>query len=666
MPNNSVFAEVLLFQKVGENKDTLTYAVPEGMDVSPGLIVEIPLRNRKTKGVIYKISNNKPPYKCKDILHIVENAPHLCEWQIELMDWISEYYFCPLFRALKLFIPAALVKKKKIATWKPPTDTEFKLKFKHKLNAEQTNVIDQYQNSKKKVSLLHGITGSGKTEIYLHTVEEALKKGKQVLMLIPEISLSPQMQRRFQDHFHEKTSLIHSQLTQKQKEEAWLSIHKGETKIIIGSRSALFAPFQDLGCIIMDEEHDHSYKQDQAPRYHAITVAKKMTDILDIKLLMGSATPSLESYYHAENGDYEHLSLTERPNKKSSLPKTKVVDLREEFKKKNYSIFSEILQAKIHQKLENKEQSILFLNRRGTASAVICRVCGYVEKCESCDIAMTYHKKFTVEDGTHDAERLICHHCGKIKKVPKECPNCHSSYIKYIGLGTQRVESELQKLYPQAKIMRADRDTTRKRDQFKHIYETFRSGEADILVGTQMIAIGLHLPKVNLVGVVLADTSLTLPNFRSSEQTFQLLTQVSGRAGRSDQPGDAIIQTYLPNHYAIQSAAKHDYHEFYETEIKIREELGYPPFKKLLKITLKDKNNKKCLDNTLKLFHELENLNKDEKTTINYYPALIPKLKDIYRWHILIAGPNPSALIQEVDKNQISGIVVDVDPTSTI
>ncbi len=280
---------------------------------------------------------------------------------------------------------------------------------------------------------------------------------------------------------------------------------------------------------------------------------------------------------------------------------------------------------------------------------------------------MTYHRKMTVEGGIYNAERLVCHHCGLMEKVPKSCPECGSAYIKFIGLGTQRVEEEINKLYPLARVLRADRDTTQKRDQFKHIYETFKNGNADILIGTQMIAMGLHLPKVNLVGVVLADTGLTIPNFRSSERTFQLITQVAGRAGREKQ-GNVVIQTYLPNHYAIKAAANHDYHDFYEKEILLREEMKQSPFAKLIKITIKDGNNDKAQKRTLQLFHELEKLNgernKEDQHEINYYPALIPRLHNQYRWHILLSGPDPRALLQKVEK--LSDIIIDVDPLSTV
>jgi len=625
----------------------------------------VPLRNRKTRGIFFDFHDHKPAYKTREILQIPEHAPHLLSWQTELIKWLSAYYFCPLSKVLKLFLPTGIVKKKNLQPWSAGEFQNTELKVQHKLNEEQKHALQVLLESPKKIFLLHGITASGKTEIYLHFADEILKQGKQVLMLIPEISLTPQTLERFKAHFHQKIAVIHSQLSSKEKEKEWLSIYKGEARIIIGSRSAIFAPFENLGCIILDEEHDFSYKQDQSPRYQTIDVAVQIAKLINIKILMGSATPSLESYYQAKLGHYELLEITKRATL-STLPKTTIIDLREEIKKKNFSIFSELLQQKLLEKLQKKEQTILFLNRRGAASAVICRSCGYVVQCPNCDLPMTYHSKISVEDSIYPAERLICHHCGKFEHVPKTCPKCESHYIRYIGLGTQRVEDDLKKLLPQARILRVDRDTVQKKDHFKNIYEAFKNHQADILVGTQMIAFGLDLPKVSLVGVILPDLSLTIPNFRSSEKTFQLITQVAGRAGRSKNEGEVVIQSYLPGHYAIQKASKHDYHGFYETEIRLREKLKYTPFSKLIKLTISDKNSKICHDLALETFEKLQKM-KTENDEITLYPALIAKLRNLYRWHILICGQNPAELLR-AEKSILDDekVKVDVDPLSTI
>lgn len=661
-----MFANILLQQKVG-TQGMLTYRLRSDLKVRRGNFVEIPLRNRQTRGVIMNIHEHEPPYQTKEILTLVENAPHLFAWQVELLEWLSDYYFCPLYKVLKLFLPKPFFSKKKLT---PVINEEGVSEFKaeHTLNTDQQKIIESLLKSTAKRFLIHGITGSGKTEIYIHYTHHFLKQGKQILILVPEISLTPQVVHRFEKHFQQKITVIHSQLTAKEKEQAWMSIQKGESRIIIGSRSALFAPFQNLGCIIMDEEHDSSYKQDQSPRYHTLTVAEKISELLDIPLVVGSATPSLETYYKAITGHYQLLELTARAhiagNEAVQLPKITIVDLRQEIKKKNFSIFSQPLKEKIAALLAKNEQTLLFLNRRGAATSVICRECGYVAKCKRCDISLTYHKKFTAENTVFHTEKLICHHCGKIEVVPHVCPYCSSAYIRYLGLGTQRVEDEISKLFSLARVIRIDRDTTQKRGNFKAMYHQIKNHEVDIVIGTQMISMGLDLPKVNLVGVVLADLGLTIPDFRSSEKVFQLLTQVAGRAGRKSSEGEVIIQTYLPHHYAITRASKHDYKGFYEEEIKIRKQLDYPPFSKLIKLTIRHKSNKLAEEKIHTLFKELENLDKKKECEMTYYPALIPKLKNLYRWHILVKGQQPEKILKQ--SQLLENVIIDVDTISTV
>lgn len=669
------FAEILLPQKVGPEKTTLTYSIPPDVILSRGNLVEIPLRNKKVKGVVWDIHTNAPPYATKPIHHVINNAPHLSAWQLELLVWLADYYCCELWKALKLFLPTSLLKKKQLRLQSLSEENPYTLKFHHQLEEDQQKALKLIQNNRTGTTLLHGITGSGKTEIYLHTAEYHLKQNKQVLMLIPEISLTPQISRRFQDHFNEKVVIIHSQLTPKQKENAWLSIYRGEARIVIGSRSALFAPFKELGIIIMDEEHDSSYKQDQTPRYHALTVAQKITNLLHIPLLLGSATPSLETYYKAQQGEIQLLELRNRPNKTNGkLPTVTIIDLREEIKKKNFSMISELLQEKITEKLKKKEQVLLFLNRRGAASAVLCRSCGFVVNCNACELPMTYHQKLFIEGGIHEVEKLMCHHCGRIENIPNVCPQCESSYIRYLGSGTQKIETELTHLFPQARIVRADRDTIQRRDDFENIYNKVTHGEVDIIVGTQMIATGLHLPKVNLVGVILADLGLTFPHFRSAERTFQLINQVAGRAGREGQEGEVIVQSYLPHHYAITYTAEHNYKGFYEHEIELRKRYNYPPFNKLIKLTITDKQPQRCKEKTIQLHKLLDEKLlaegiKNTDTIIRFYPALIPKLKYQYRWHILLEGPQALDVLKatlQSNKENFNNIAIDVDPLSTV
>ncbi len=659
------FAEIVIPQKVGSN-ETLTYQLPEKSEIQIGNIVTIPLRNRQVRGVILEIHTKKPSYPTKSICSKVENAPHLAPYQIELLKFISDYYFCPLYKAIKLFLPPGIINKKKINL---PEKQYFKdeIEKPFKLTDEQQAALENVAKSDKQTILLHGITGSGKTEIYRRLTEKILHKGQQTLILVPEISLTPQTVHNFECKFGKNIAIIHSRLTPKQKADQWLHIYQNHTPIIIGSRSAIFAPFQNLGLIIIDEEHEDSYKQEQAPRYNTVTVAQKICSLLDIKLILGTATPSVESYFKASQGEYELIEIRNRVNHQTaSLPDIEIVDLREEIKKKNFSIFSDRLHFSIKENLGKLEQTILFMNRRGAASAILCRDCGHLEKCPHCNIAFTFHNKIHVENSILPAQRMICHHCGLIKRLPETCPNCDSLKIKYIGIGTQKIEDQTRQDFPNATILRADRDTTKGREQFNQIYQQFKNKQADILIGTQMIGKGLHLPAVTLVGVVIADTTLTIPDYRSSEKTFQLLTQVAGRAGR-EKPGRVIIQTYLPDHYVITATLNNDYLGFFNRELKIRQELRLPPFSRLIKLTISDKDQEKVYFRAQSLQQKLQ-AEAGEELQINSYPALIPRLKQQYRWQILISGSTPHSFLKNfVCQNKLEDdIRIDVDPISTV
>lgn len=672
------YAEILLPQKIHGLSASLTYEIPSVNSESykPGQIVEIPLRNRQTRGLLFKVHQNPPNFKTKPITRIIPGEISLSIEQLELIDHISEYYFCPPHKVLKLFLPSTIFSRKRDFIASPAKDKKINTIPQLQLTDEQIKALEKIKKSDKSTILLHGVTGSGKTEIYRRLTTEILASDQQALILVPEISLTPQTVKNFQDRFGDKIAIVHSRLTAKQKINYLHQINSGEIKILVGSRSAIFAPFHNLGVIIIDEEHEDSYKQDQSPRYHVREIAQKICSMANqhgkqIKLILGSATPSIESYQQAINGIYDLVKLTKRienSGANSNLPPIHLVDLRQEIKKKNFSIFSEILQTKISETLQRKEQVILFLNRRGAASAVICRDCGYTETCPSCDVPLTYHNKVSIEESILPAERLICHHCGKIYKIPFDCKKCHSHLIKYIGIGTQKIELELQKLFPKAKILRADRDTTKHKDAFADIYKAFRDSEADILIGTQMIGKGLHLPNVTLVGVVLAETTLTIPDYRSAEKTFQLLTQVAGRSGR-EKPGEVVIQTYLPDHYAIQYTLKHDYEGFFKYENNIREQLNYPPFGKLLKLTIEDSDQEKAYYLSHQLFNELKaQLTPELVKEANIYPALITKLKNKFRWHILLEGNNPQQFLKNfsLQKPLKSDIKIDVNPLSTV
>ncbi|MFJ5791387.1 primosomal protein N' [Lysinibacillus sp. NPDC093197] len=416
--------------------------------------------------------------------------------------------------------------------------------------------------------LLQGVTGSGKTEVYLQAIQKVLHEGKEAIMLVPEISLTPQMTERFRSRFGEMVAVMHSGLSVGEKYDEWRKIQQGKVRVVVGARSAIFAPFTNLGLIILDEEHESTYKQEDSPRYHARDVAIWRSQYYQCPVILGSATPALESFARAKKGVYTLLTLKQRALHQA-MPTVFVADMREELQKGNRSMFSELLIEGIRTRLERQEQMVLFLNRRGYSSFVLCRDCGTVVQCPNCDISLTYHRT---------TEKLKCHYCGYEEHVPQICPQCQSEHIRYFGTGTQKVEEEIYKLFPEARVLRMDVDTTKHKGAHEEILQAFGEGQADILLGTQMIAKGLDFPNITLVGVLSADTSLHLPDYRAAERTFQLLTQVSGRAGRHDKPGEVVIQTYTPEHYAIELAKVQDYEPFYEREMFLRRRSGYPPY----------------------------------------------------------------------------------------
>lgn len=501
-----------------------------------------------------------------------------------------------------------------------PYDEEFHTE-NHILNEEQKNAVNGILNSKKTVSLLHGLTGSGKTEVYLKLAEEVLNKGAQVIVLVPEIGLTPQMIERFKGRFKDRVSVLHSKLSAGERFDQWQKIKNNEVDIVVGARSAVFAPFTNLKMIIIDEEHDSSYRFHSALRYDTKEVAIKRMNNLKGNVVLGSATPDVISYYNAKNDKYNLFELKSRAVKGARLPSIEIVDMREELAMGNMSIFSENLRALIESRLNNEEQIILFLNRRGFSSFVSCRNCGHVIKCDNCDISMTYHRSNNI---------LRCHYCGSTKKMLRVCPECGSKYIKQFGVGTQQVEEEIKKLFPSARVVRMDRDTTTAKDSYDNIYNSVKNREVDILIGTQMVAKGLDFENVTLVGVIAADLSLFISDFRANENTFELLTQVSGRAGRSNKDGNVVIQTYNPENYSIIFSKESDYLGFYEHELKIREVFKYPPFSSLVSIYFKS-NSEKYLDNIsrkvlFEITREIKNF-KAEATNI----VAVPRIKNVYK-----------------------------------
>lgn len=547
-------------------------------------------------------------------------------------------------------------------------------KYHPVLNDEQQDVVSKirsdYDEGIRKTYLLHGVTGSGKTEVYMELIEHVIQDGKQVIVLIPEIALTYQTMMRFFHRFGKRVSILHSKLSEGERYDQLERAKNGEVDIMIGPRSALFTPFSNLGLIIIDEEHESSYKSESIPRYHAREVAIYRGMQNHASIVLGSATPSVESYYAAKKGEYGYYQLTKRFNQKA-LPKAQIVDLREELKSGNRSMFSESLKNLIKDRLEKKEQIMLFLNRRGMAGFISCRSCGTVLKCPHCDVSLTHHA-----DGL-----LKCHYCGYQRPMEKQCPSCQSKYIGGFKVGTQKVEESIKALFPEAKVLRMDADTTKNKDGHEKILAAFANQEADILVGTQMIVKGHDFPNVTLVGVLAADMSLNADDFRAAERTFQLLTQAAGRAGRGKQDGDVVIQTYNPEHFAIKTAKEQNYFSFYEEEIAYRKLLHYPPCGHLLMVLVTSEQENAAeklaflLAEIVKKYNE-EKMGNTSEAAILLGPsdAKINKIQDVYRkvlyvkamkYDVLVNIKNRMELYREKTAYQYGMVQFDFDPVNS-
>ena len=724
------YASIIIFKKVGEFDDPLTYILPDSLrkKCQIGSIAKVPFRHIMTRGIVVKIDSSAPAdldvRKIKQIKEIL-NEFSLSPNQVYLAQFIADYYQSSLARALRPMFPRliwkgdfhtpqcrqyllcdneialrgnkqkavvdalrhsqgmmtdiqlkqavanlgsstinslldkGIIREERKAAYQAVSDNVLPKKISDKkLTSDQSAILKRITATTKPI-LLHGITGSGKTEIYLHVILKAIQKGKQAILLVPEIALTPQIINYFRDFFGDHIALFHSQLTDTQRANEWWKVKSGYAPLVIGSRSAIFAPVADLGVIILDEEHEWTYKQESNPYYQTHRIAEELSKIWSAQLIFGSATPRAESFYLAKKGVYHYLQLSKRINQKS-LPQIRVVDLRDEFKKKNFSIFSTILQKKIQEQLQSNRQIILFVNQRGVARAVVCRDCGYTEQCPHCDISLKYHR-----EAWGKADRLICHYCNYSKNVVLLCPNCRSTYIKHVGVGTQRVEEELQQLFPSVRIARADRDTVRSRGKFEHIYNAFLNHEYDVLIGTQMIAKGLDFSRVSLIGIILADIGLHLPDFRSHERLFQIITQVSGRCGRGDDPGEVILQTYNPDHFAIQHAASYNYHDFIENELRFREQLSYPPFSGMIKFVIVGSDLEKLRQHIQIEQEILEDIFKVNNLSFKIIsaPAMIPKISDRYYYHVLLRAPDPQIIFKHWKPPR--GWRIDVDPIHT-
>lgn len=541
-----------------------------------------------------------------------------------------------------------------------------------KLTEEQQYAFDTVneciKNKKYEEFLLFGVTGSGKTEIYIQLIEQALKENKTSIMLVPEISLTPQTVDRFISRFgEEKVAVLHSKLSVGERYDQWNKIERGDAKIVIGARSAIFAPVKKLGIIIIDEEHDESYKSETSPRYNVKDIASYLAKKNNIPVLLGSATPDIKTYHKALTGNIKLLELTKRANK-SSLPNVKIVDLRQELAQGNKSMISIELYKNIEENLKNKKQTILFLNRRGFSTFIMCRDCGYTVKCKNCNITLTYH----LQDN-----KLKCHYCGYETKAIETCPICNSKNIRYFGTGTQKLEDEVKKMFPKATTIRMDVDTVTKKNSHEEILNSFRNDGIDILIGTQMVVKGHHFPNVTLVGVIAADSSLNIDDYRANERTFQILTQVAGRAGRGKDKGNVIIQTYNPDNFSIEDSKEQDYKKFYETEIELRKQLSYPPFCDIILIGI---NGRTQLDVEKVANIMYNNLNKIKSATeIQTYkpvPAPIDRIKNKIRWRIIVKCKLNKNIIHDLNEVQAdinkyitknknsSRVIIDINPNN--
>lgn len=696
----NLYAEIILNSEAIEIDRPFTYKVPLDMEekVKVGQIVKVPfgVRSKPVEGFILglKAEEMKVSFKMKNILSVENKEPVITEDDLKLINFLREEYLCKYIDAIRLLIPVGILKGAKsksrnvivfiddnlekiknkdgyieiIDFIKRNTGkyTKTELSKEHgfsiyKLNklmehglikseeeivfryntreynkdvqknltVEQSMAIKEIEESEENLILLKGVTGSGKTEVYMRIVEKTLEEGKSAIVLVPEIALTPQMIERFKGRFGSNVALFHSKLSDGERFDEWYRVKEGKASLIIGARSAIFLPAKNLGLIIIDEEHENTYKSDQNPKYQTKEVAEYIAKLKGCKVILGSATPTIESYYRAISGEMKLVELNHRVDNKP-MPKMMLVDMREELRSGNKSLFSRRLYASMKEKLEKGEQIILFLNRRGFSTFVSCRSCGYVFHCEDCDISMTYHKNGF----------LVCHYCGKTKKQPNLCPKCGSKYVKFFGAGTERVEEEVRRYFKNARILRMDVDTTRAKDSHEKIYNAFKAREADILIGTQMVSKGLDFPNVTLVGILAADMSLNLPDYRAAERSFQIITQVAGRAGRGDKEGEVIVQTYTPEHYSLQYAKKYDYENFYEKEFTIRAMMGYPPFGRILLINGSGKNEDELRKQMIYLGEKVKE--KAEEfgglEVLGPTPCIIYRIKENYRWQIIIKG----------------------------
>ncbi len=661
----------------------LSYSVPDEFlnQVKIGSLVEIPFRSSKCEGfVIGFIEPDHPSIKDMKLKPISAVLFEECVFDpkdLTFFNWISDYYQLPIGEVFSSAFPKSVFK---ILKRKSKPDSEaVKRQIKDlpifSLTEDQTTAFEKIKTAlsprKFKSFLLFGVTGSGKTEIYLRAAKQALEQGQSALILVPEIALTPQLRTRFEERFGNEVAVLHSSLSDKVRREFWWSILRGERRVVVGARSALFAPLQNIGLIIVDEEHEPSYKQEDRLRYNARDLAIVRAHQHGAAVILGSATPSIETFHAASKGKHELLELRTRPESRP-MPTTEIIDLKDEpfpegeYKHQLHGGFGGVLFSKkmidgIRESLEKKEQAILFVNRKGYSSFLMCSDCGEAPECLNCSVSMTYYKS---------AAKLRCHYCALELPVPKICAKCNSKNMKLMGIGTEFVEKELCDEFKEARITRLDADTADTAKKIEDILERFRNGEIDILVGTQMLAKGHDFPNVTFIGVVLADLNLHLPDFRASERTFQLLSQVSGRAGRGDKLGKVVLQTFMPDHYVIQTATQQDYRKFYAEEISHRETFEYPPFSKIAQIEFRHLKELQSRSDAERAAALLDHLLKSGQTDVQYLgptPASIAKIANQYRWHILLKAEKSSSLNAIIKTLRKGGVrFIDVDPVTTL
>ena len=647
-------------------RDLYTYAVPSDLEerVIPGVRVEIPFGRRSILGYVVERVATSDHQDVRPIASVLEEQPLILEHHLVLARRVAAWYCAPLGEVVRAMLPSRVRARPTGRRGGPRSMSRAVEEARAQRDATMPPVLTDAQRDAAapllsaiaqgihRRVLLHGVTGSGKTEVYLAAIDAALAAGRGAIVLVPEIALTPQTIRRFAARFPGRVTVIHSALTDAERAAEWRRIRDGDVDVVVGSRSAVFAPVARPGVIVVDEEDASAYKQDRMPRYHAVEVALMLGELTAAPVVLGSATPRVETFYRAHTGGLELATLPARVTGRA-LPPIEVVDLREELRAGNVTPFSPALDRAIQDCSDSGGQSILFLNRRGTATVVLCRSCGEALTCANCSVSLVYHS---------ERHRCDCHYCGLSITMPGACPQCGSRAIRGLGLGTERLEREMHERYPNLRLLRMDRDTTRSRDAYFEIYDRFRKHEADCLIGTQMVAKGWDLGNVRLVGIVNADTSLHFPDYRSGENTFALLTQVAGRAGRGDEPARVVLQTYTPEHYAVRHATTHDYLGFAHDEIRVRNTMHFPPFTRLCVCTFTHRSDAEAEAEARRTAQHLSDT-LDPGAGLDVLgptPAFLHRLRGEYRWQLTIRGTAIERAFPHLPRGR--GWSIDVDP----